>query len=74
MKKLISRITLLLMAPQMILSNAFAQANVVNLKPKLELRELFYTDFLEVQRDMNDIQKNESLKAWHGLKQKEYFK
>ncbi len=74
MKKLISRIALLLMAPQMILSNAFAQANVVNLKPKLELRELFYTDFLEVQRDMNDIQKNESLKAWHGLKQKEYFK
>ena len=73
MKKLIARIALTLIAPQMILSNAFAQANVVNLKPKLELRELFYDDFLEVQRDMNDIQKNESLKAWHGLKQKEYF-
>jgi phosphatidylserine/phosphatidylglycerophosphate/cardiolipin synthase-like enzyme len=72
MKKLISKLTLFLVAPQMILSGAFAQGSVVDLSAKLALREKFYTSFLDVQRDMNDIAKNEALKVWYGVKAKEY--
>lgn len=72
MKKLISKLTLCLVAPQLILSGAFAQGSVVDLTAKLALREKFYTSFLEVQRDMNDIAKKEALKVWYGVKAKEY--
>lgn len=42
-----------------------------NLESGLWIKEKFYTTFLDVQRDYNDIEKNEALKIWKEVKNKE---
>lgn len=42
-----------------------------NLEASLKLKEKFYTQFLEVQRDYNDLEKNEILKIWKEIKNNE---
>ncbi len=57
-------------------SAAFAQtaSNTYDISFQLQLREKFYTTFLETQKDMNNIDKVEALKIWKELKGKEILK
>lgn len=52
-------------------SLTFAATNY-NLSAALQVRESFYTDYIQVEQDFNDRNKNEALKAWFAAKDREF--
>lgn len=60
-------LALILTLPSLALAN-----EGYNLNDTLQVRERFYTRYLEVEQDFNDRNKNEALKAWFAAKDKEF--